>query len=319
MSTFSSARRVTAFAPATVANLGIGFDILGLALDAPGDEVTAQQREEPGVELVAITGDGGQLSLDPARNTACIAAHEVLKLIDGAKGVRLWLNKGLPLASGLGSSAASAAAAAVAVNEVFGAPLTVGDLLAACVESEAAVSGRHADNVAPALWGGIVLVTGLEAADIYPLPVPDSLYLTLVTPDFPLPTAQARAVLPSHVPLRTLVAQTGSVAAFIHALHTGNLALLGQTMDRDQIVTPARTALIPGLIEAQSAARQAGAMACIISGAGPTICAFSDNPCTAEAVGLRFEAVYKTLHMGYEIRLGRPSLQGARAWTTQPD
>lgn len=148
------AAKVTVYAPATVANLGVGFDILGLALDAPGDWVTVEYREEPGVELVAITGDGGQLPTNPDRNTACIAARETLSALGAAAGVRLRLDKGLPLASGLGSSAASAVAAAVAVNELYGHPLSVGDLLPACIQAEAAVSGRHADNVAPALWGG---------------------------------------------------------------------------------------------------------------------------------------------------------------------
>ena len=213
---------ISVYAPATVANLGVGFDILGLALDAPGDRVTVECADSPGVELVAITGDGGKLTCEPARNTACVAARETLQAIRPGAGIRLWLHKGLPLASGLGSSAASAVAAAVAVNELFGGPLTPFEVLRACVEAEAAVSGRHADNVAPALLGGIVLVTGWDLDAIYRLPVPDNLYLALVTPAVAVPTLAARAVLPENVPLRTMVHHTGSVAALIHALHTGD-------------------------------------------------------------------------------------------------
>src|SRR5688572_14711145 len=163
---------IEAFAPATMANLGVGFDILGLALREPGDIVRAERRDEPGVVIARIEGDGGKLTLDPRKNTAGIAAISVLASIGAPTGVALTLRKGLPLASGLGSSAASAVAAAVAVNALFGAPLRREQLLEAGLEGEAAVSGRHADNVAPCLFGGITLVTGLEATQIFPLPVP---------------------------------------------------------------------------------------------------------------------------------------------------
>ncbi|HML20170.1 MAG TPA: homoserine kinase, partial [Aggregatilinea sp.] len=222
--------RVTVYAPATVANLGVGFDIVGMALDSPGDRVTVEAWDQPGVELAGIQGDGGKLPTDPDKNTACIAAREVLNALGAETGVRLWLDKGLPLASGLGSSAASAAAAAVAVNELFGSPLSRVELLPACVEAEAAVSGRHADNVAPALLGGIVLVISADPPHVISLPVPENLYVALVTANVALPTAQARAVLPSHVSLRTMVTQTALVAAFIHALHSNDLALLADVV-----------------------------------------------------------------------------------------
>jgi len=302
--------RVTVYAPATVANLGVGFDIFGMALDAPGDEVSVEPLESPGVELAAVTGDGGQLPTDPAQNTACIAARETLRAIGAPAGVRIWLNKGLPLASGLGSSAASAAAAAVAVNELFGAPLGVSDLLPACIEAEAAVSGRHADNVAPALWGGIVLVMGLEARDIHRLPIPDNLYLALVTPDIAVPTAKARAILPKDIPLRALVQQTAQVAALVHALHTNDLQLLGQAM-HDNVIMPARAGLIPGIEQAIKAAREAGALVTTISGAGPTLCAVCDSMANAQTVTAAFGHVYERLGMAYQTHVARPSKVGA--------
>jgi homoserine kinase len=306
----SAHARVTAYAPATVANLGIGFDILGMALDAPGDEVTVTPCQKPGVHLMAITGDRGQLSTDPVKNTACIAAQAALNIMQASEGVELWLDKGLPLASGLGSSAASAAAAAVAVNNLFGEPLSPGDLLLACLEAEAAVSGRHADNIAPALWGGIVLVNGLTAADIYPLPVPDHLVLALVTPDIPLPTATARSVLPSTIPLRSMVTQTGLVATFIHALYENNLHLMAETMQRDAIITTARASLIPGMEQVQQASLQAGALACIISGAGPTLCAICDSPVVAEKVTAAMTQVYDQIGIPSQSRVAYPSPTG---------
>ena len=155
--------RAEAFAPATVANLGVGFDILGLALQEPGDTVQVTRSDEPGARIARIEGDGGQLSYEPEKNTASIAANSVLKRIGTSQGVAIVLFKNLPLASGLGSSAASAVAAAIAVNKLFDEPLTVAELLPACLDGEAAVSGYHADNVAPSLFGGITLVTGTSA------------------------------------------------------------------------------------------------------------------------------------------------------------
>jgi len=302
---------VTVYAPATVANLGVGFDILGMALDAPGDLVTAEYSDSPGVHLLSITGDGGKLSTDPERNTACIAARETLRAMQIQTGVQLRLDKGLPLASGLGSSAASAVAAAVAVNELYGAPLTEEQLLPACIEAEAAVSGRHADNVAPALFGGIVLVLGTQAGAIYRLPIPDQMVLALVTPDIALPTAQARAVLPPVIPLHALVAQTGLVAALIHALHTNDLELLGQAMQQDAVVTPARANLIPGLAEAQTAAREAGALATVISGAGPTLCALCSSPESADDSARALGEVYDRLGIPSQTRIAYPNPIGA--------
>ncbi|MBN1680524.1 MAG: homoserine kinase [Anaerolineae bacterium] len=303
--------RVTAFAPATVANLGMGFDILGMALSAPGDRVTAQHSATPGVVLHTITGDDGRLPTDPDKNTACIAARETLRLLGVSTGVQLTLEKGLPLASGLGSSAASAVAAAVAVNELFGAPLRRAELLPACVEAEAVVSGRHADNVAPGLLGGIVLVTGLDAESVYNLPTPDGMHLALVTPDIAVPTAQARAVLPTKVTLKAMVRQTGLVATFLHAVYTQNMELMARVMQQDLIIGPARAPLIPGLSEARNAAYEAGAMACFISGAGPTICALCDTPSTAGSVIRAFSDVYQSLGIASQAITAIPGSQGA--------
>lgn len=306
---------VAVFAPATVANLGVGFDILGMALDAPGDIVHATYREQPGAALTSISGDGGHLPRAAGRNTACIAAQITLERLGASGGVSLRLEKGLPLASGLGSSAASAAAAAVAVNELFGAPLGRDDLLAACVEAEASVSGRHADNVAPALWGGIVLVMSAEGRAVYPLPIPDELVLALVTPDVAVPTAHARAVLPARVSMHDLVRQTALVAALVHALHSRDLALLAQTVEQDPIVTPARAKLIPGFDRACAAAHEAGALGTLISGSGPTLCALCDTPATARAAADAFAATYDALGVASRAFTARPSPQGARVIT----
>ena len=308
---------ITVFAPATVANLGVGFDILGMALESPGDEITASHRATPGVEIIALSGDGGRLPTDPDRNTAGIAARETLKLLGAMHGVCLTIKKGLPLASGLGSSAASAAGAAVAVNLLFGEPLSTLELLPACVEAEAAVSGRHADNVAPARLVCIVLLTGKTVEDVYRLPVPDNRVLALVTPDVAVPTQQARALLPSTIALSEAVHQNAFAAALIHALHTNDLQLMARCMEQDTIITPARASLMPGLDAARQAAHEAGALAAIISGAGPTICAFCESELTSAAVCRAFEEVYEDLNIACQTHVTRPSQSGTTSIVRQ--
>jgi homoserine kinase len=302
---------VEAVAHATVANLGVGFDILGMALQAPFDVVRAERSAERGVRIAAITGDDRKLSRDPTRNTAGIAAAYVLRQIGAAEGVALTVHKGLPLASGLGSSAASAVAAAVAVNALFGEPLDRAALLAASLEGEAAVSGRHADNVAPALFGGITLVLGTTAEMIYSLPLPSNLHLALATPAIAVPTAQARAVLPQNVPLKALIHQTAQVALLIHALYTGDLALLGTAMERDSVVEPARAHLMRGLAEVRAAARAQGALGTVISGAGPTLCSMCDSAACAERVADAMRAVYAELGLPATVRTTQPTAHGA--------
>lgn len=266
-------RKASAFAPATVANLGVGFDILGLAVREPGDTVIAEWTEVPGVTITAIEGDGGKLSLDPVKNTAGIAAATVLKLAGVTHGVSLVIKKGLPRSSGLGSSAASAVAGAVATNAILDTQLSSADVLTASLEGEALVSGYHADNVAPCLFGGITLIYGLQCDDIVRLPVPAGLHLALVTPAVEVPTASARAVLPASVPLKAMVAQTAGVARLVDALYRGDLEAMAAAMEADGIIEPARAHLMPMLHEVRSAVKAVGALGLVISGAGPTLCA----------------------------------------------
>ncbi len=283
---------VRAFAPATVANLGAGFDILGMAVQGLGDSVEVALRAEPGAALLSIEGDGGMLPRAPERNTATVAAAAVLRLAGADVGVAVRLHKGLPLNSGLGSSAASAVAAALATNVCLGEPLLREQLLPACLEAEAAVSGWHADNVAPALLGGICLISGSEVGQIRHLPIPSSLWLTLVIPAVDVPTRLAREVLPEHVSLTQMVAQTAAVARLVAALFEGDLPALATAMEADGVVEPARASLMPLLPEARAAAKDAGALGLVISGAGPTLCAVCDSHVSADAAESALLALY---------------------------
>jgi homoserine kinase len=304
---------VEVYAPATIANLGPGFDIVGMAFEEPFDTIRAERSETAGVTIEAITGDGGKLSLDPSKNTAGIAASYALKQIGStAVGVKLTLHKGLPLASGLGSSAASAAGGAVAVNALFDNPLKRLQLLDAAIEGEAAVSGRHADNVAPALLGGTVFVGGLTADKLAPLPTPNGLVLALVTPNVAVPTAEARAVLPKHILLGDMVRQTAAVAQLISALYRNDVEALGKAVEADVIVEPARRHLMPGLEEVREMARQRGAFGTTISGAGPTLCSICDSIVVAQRVVDGMEVVYARLGLKAITKITRPSVEGVR-------
>jgi homoserine kinase len=275
--------QITAFAPATLGNLSLGFDILGLALSGRGDRVTARKTEKPGVLIREIEGLVPDLPREPERNTAGIAAQRVLKLAGATTGIELSINKGLPLACGLGGSAASAVAAAVATNALIGEPLKKEDLLPACIAAEAAVSGRHADNVAPALLGGLVLVRAIDPPDVLQLPLPAGLGVALVTPTLSLATHHARDALPKQVSLEALVHTTANLSALVSALYSGDLDLIGR-LEPDRVVTPVRAGLIPGCQAAMDAARQSGALMSSISGSGPSVFALCRSETEALAV-----------------------------------
>ena len=306
--------RVRVFAPATASNLGPGFDVLGLALERPGDLVEAERRDQPGVEIVEVTG-ADALSTDPGENVVGIAAAAALERLDAgsARGVRLWLHKQMPLGSGLGSSAASSVAGAVAVNALFGAPLTTDDLVACALRGEAAASGTaHADNVAPCVLGGIVLIRSSDPLDLIPLPVPDALRVVLVHPHAEVLTAEARRlVAEQRFAIGQAVANLGNVAALVAALHQGDLAMLGRSIS-DALVEPIRAPLVPAFGEVKAAALDAGALGCSISGSGPSVLAFADSDAAADAVATAMEGAFAHAGVTSDRYVGPVNGAGAR-------
>jgi homoserine kinase len=286
--------RVRVFAPATVSNLGPGFDVLGLALHRPGDIVEAECADRPGVDLADVAGDGGLLPRDAARNAAGVAAGEVLRLAGGTGGLRLRLLKGMPLESGLGSSGASAAAGAVAANEALGRPLEADDVVRCAMAGERAACGSaHADNVAPAVLGGIVLIRSCDPLDLVRLPVPDGLYIAVVHPHCEVSTSEARARLAGRAfALQDIVANAGNLGALVAALHQGDLALLGRCID-DHLVEPVRAAMIPAYADVRAAARDGGALGCGISGSGPSMFALCDSDETAARAAVAMRRAFK--------------------------
>lgn len=296
-------KEVVAFAPATVANLGPGFDWMGCAVEGGGDTVIA--RAVPGlapgkVIIEKIVGDNGRLSLDPAKNCIGVAAMETLRLLGDRVtcGISLSLDKGLPLGSGLGSSAASAAAAAWAVNGVFGGALSKEELIVAGLAAEASVSGYHADNVGPSLLGGFVLIRSCKPGhpvELLRLPFSrDDLYFVLVNPVFEAPTAEMRAVLPKEVPMKSMINNCCQGGSLVAGILQGNIRLIGESLDSDIIIEPVRGPLIPGMMAVKEAAKAAGAYGCTISGAGPTAVAIVDSPEVGRKVMEAMSRAFKT-------------------------
>jgi homoserine kinase len=284
---------VRAFAPATVANVSCGFDILGFALESPGDTLTARRRDEPGAAIARVSGDRGALPRD-GRNTAAVAAGRLLETVGTTDGVELELEKGMPLMSGLGSSAASSVAAVVAVDALLGTRLPQRDLLRCAVEGERAAAGfPHADNAAPCLVGGFLLVRGSGPdAAFEPLPVPEELACALLHPHLEVETRGARAALPAQIPLTDAVVQWGNVAGLVAGLFRGDWDLI-ESCVRDVVAEPVRSAAVPGFGDVVAAARDAGALACGLSGSGPSIFALCRGQERAGTVAARMKAAFE--------------------------
>ena len=311
-------RVLRVFAPATVANLGPGFDVLGLALSTPGDVVDAELSDRAGVEIVEVTGDGGLLSRDPQRNVVGRAAADVLARARatgaGDRGVRLWLHKQMPLASGLGSSGASSAAGAFVVNELLGRPLTQRDVVLSAMEGERAASGSaHADNVAPSVMGGIVLVRSYSPLDLVALPVPSDLHVSVVHPHCKVSTAEARKLVHARTfSMEQIVPNLGNLAALVAALAAGDLALLGRSI-QDGLVEPLRAPLIPGFGAVKQAALDAGALGCSIAGSGPSVFAFTSDAGMAAKIGEAMQSAFESAAgLKSDLFSGCVAVQGAR-------
>jgi homoserine kinase len=309
-----------AFAPATVANVISGFDIFGLAVEAPGDEVVAHYQEAPGVSITRITGDGGKLPRVSGANTASAAARALLDSLDVRHGVALEIHKRMPLGSGLGSSAASAVAAVVAVNALLGEPLSRRELLPFALEGERVSCGGgrpHADNVAPALLGGFILIRGYDPLDVVPLPAPARLWVALAHPELVVRTRDARAVLPEMVPLRQAVEQWGNAAGLVAGLFLDDEALIARSLC-DVIVEPVRAPLIPGYAEVRLAALDAGALGCGISGAAPSMFALATSRAAAEAAGKAMGAAFERAGYSATIYVSPINREGARVLEARP-
>ncbi|MEN1728802.1 MAG: homoserine kinase [Pseudomonadota bacterium] len=276
-------KRASAFSPASVGNVGVGFDLLGHAIDGPGDTVTARRIDTPRVVIESIEGVITELPSAPDRNTAGRAVIALLATLKADFGVALNIKKGIPLGSGLGGSAASATAAVVATNALLDQPLPVEDLYPFALAGESVASGSaHGDNVGPQLLGGLVLAT-LER--LIAIPVPDGLWSTVVHPNHIVETRRARESLKAPFDINTIVQQNTLLAQFLVGCQTGDLDLIRAGLG-DVLVEPRRSPLIPGFDQVKQAALDHGALGASISGAGPSVFGWFDKRDKAEAARL---------------------------------
>jgi len=289
----SGLHRATAFAPASVGNVAVGFDILGFAVDALGDRVTVARAPVAGVTVNAVRGVAGDLPLEPAQNTAGRALEAMLEALDLGFGFEIEIDKGIPLGSGLGGSAASAVAAVVAANALLDQPRDKLELLKFAMHGEAVASGSlHVDNIAPSLFGGLVLTVGIDHPRVKQIPIPAGMRAIVVHPHMFLATKEARAMLRRSVEMSDFVWQSANLAGFISGCYTNDLDMIRASFE-DVIVEPQRRTLIPGFSEVRAGAMAANALGCSISGAGPTIFAWAlegDAPRVLAAMSSAFAA-----------------------------
>ena len=284
-----------AFAPATVANVGSGFDILGFAVKKPGDEVTVARSAKKGVRILSIEGDEGRLPLNPLLNAVSLPVIRFLEHIKNDTGIEITLKKMMPLGSGLGSSAASAVVGVFAVNELLGRPLSREELLPFAMEGEKVACGSaHADNAGPALLGGFILIRSYKPLDIIRIPTPAELVCTLIHPQVEIRTEDARKILKTKIRLSDAIVQWGNTAGLIAGLIKGDYSLIGRSLT-DVIIEPVRSILIPGFENVKNAALGAGALGCSISGSGPSIFALSKGMDVAVRAGEAMGKVYMEL------------------------
>ena len=306
---------ITAFAPASIGNVGVGFDMLGLALSGVGDRVHARKTDALGVSLTEVRGLDGEvhpyLTTDPTQNTASIAVQALLDDLGSAFGIELKVHKGVPLQSGMGSSAASAVAGVVAANALLESPLVTEALLPYALEGEKFASGGlHADNVAPSLLGGLILCPPVLLPEVVRLPTPKGIAAVVLHPDLQVNTAEARRSLSKGIAMQKWVEQQGLLAGFIAACHAGDIELIGKTL-RDVIIEPQRSAAVPCFEQVTEAAMRSGALGCSLAGSGPSMFALCrDN--AAHNVAMAMEQACRGQGIGCQSWVSPMNAHGAQ-------
>ena len=300
------------FAPASVANVGCGFDTLGFSIHRPGDDIIVRFSSRPGLHIVNIQGDKGKLPLEPEKNTAGVAALRLMEYLAVDKGVEMEIFKGIPIGSGMGSSACSAVAGAMAINELFGKPLGKKELLPFALAGEAIASGGaiHADNVAPCLLGGMVLVRSNDEIDTIQIDVPSNLYAAVVLPDLEILTSEARSILRTEIPMKEAITQWGNVGGLVAGFMKEDYGLIGRSL-QDVIVEPYRAKLIPHFYEVKNKALENGALGCSISGAGPAVFSLCKGDDVAFRVAIAMQRAFIEANIGCERYVSTINTLGA--------
>ena len=298
------------FAPATIANVSCGFDVLGLALDNVGDEMIVRKVSKKGVTITKIIGQN--LPLETHNNVAGVAALALLAETESEFGFEIEIDKRIKPGSGIGSSAASSAGAVWAINKLLGNPFNSTDLVRFAMEGERLATGvAHADNVAPALFGGFTLVRSYNPLDIISIHTPSELYATVIHPQIEVKTSDAREILKTNIPLKDAIKQWGNVGGLISGLYTEDYELIGRSLE-DYIIEPIRSILIPAFDAVKQQSLNAGALGCGISGSGPSIFALSKGEKTALKVAEAMKSVYNKVGIEYDIHVSKVNKQGIK-------
>ncbi|MDB5001223.1 MAG: homoserine kinase [Mucilaginibacter sp.] len=290
---------VSVFAPATVANVVCGFDVLGFAVNEPGDEVIMRITDKPGITISKITGDDGRLPLNPAKNTVSVSVQHYLQSIDRTDiGLDIELHKKMPIGSGLGSSSASTVAGLFAIKTLLDDDTDPSTLLPFAMKGEEMACGHgHADNVAPALLGGFVLIRSYDPLDVVRLPHPPGLWCAIVFPDVDVPTREARQIIRNKILMKDAVTQWGNIAGLVSGLFMQDIDLIGRSM-KDVLVEPVRSMLIPDFYVMREMAMEMGAVSFGISGSGPSVFAFTRNEETAKRITHKLQQHLTSIKIG---------------------
>ncbi len=298
------------FCPATIANISCGFDVLGVALDSVGDEMVLRKTKEKGIRITKI--EGQDLPLETDKNVAGASGLAFLDACSYDGGFEIEIYKNIKAGSGIGSSAASSAGAVWAMNELLNKPFSIHELVPFAMQGERLASGvAHADNVAPALFGGFTLVRSYDPLDVIPIPSPDALYATVIHPQIEIKTSDSRKILKTNISLENGIKQWGNVGGLVAGLFKNDYDLIGRSLE-DHIIEPIRSILIPGFDDVKSAAINTGALGCGISGSGPSIFAFSKGENIAKKVAQAMKEVYENIEVDYEIHISKINTEGIR-------
>ncbi len=298
------------FCPATIANISCGFDVLGVALDSVGDEMVVRKVPEKGIRITKL--EGQDLPMETMQNVAGVAGLALLDHCDYQGGFEIDIYKKIKAGSGIGSSAASSTGAVWAMNQLLGKPFSTLDLVKFAMEGERLASGvAHADNVAPALFGGFTLVRSYDPLDVIPIPSPDKLYATVIHPQIEVKTSDSRKVLKTNITLTDGIKQWGNVGGLIAGLFTNDYDLIGRSLV-DHIIEPIRSILIPGFDDVKSEAMKAGALGCGISGSGPSIFSLNKGKQTALKVAESMKQVYQSIGIDYDVHVSKINPSGIK-------
>lgn len=305
----------TAFAPATIANVAVGFDLLGFPIEGVGDEVTVSRSAGPGVEITKIEGINQNITLEADKNTATVGLIQLLKDVNADFGFSVSIKKGIPMSSGMGGSASSAVAAIVAANALLDHPLPKEKLFHYAMLGEMVASGGlHGDNIAPALFGGLTLCRSISPPDLISIPVPSRIQCILIHPDLEVSTKESRGKLKKEISLSDHVRQSAAMGGFIAGCFKNDLDLIQRSF-KDVIIEPQRSSQIPGFIEAKKTALGLGAIGCAISGSGPSVFAWADTAERAEMIREAMIQEFKIKGLKCESWISPISTQGARLST----